>query len=236
MATSTPSKPAGNQRSTPPPKTTGGLSSGRIVAIVVGAVLAIAAVVGIMAALDNGGSDEGSGSGIEQTRPVNIDGTALPAMPEDPTAADPGIGLAIPTVEGASFDGTPVRIGAGEPTLSVYLAHWCPHCQREVPVLVQWQASGDVPAGLDVIGIATSTTPDRPNYPPSTWLEGEQWPWPTLADSGQSEAAQAAGLTGFPYMVLSDADGKVVWRHSGEISAEELSAAIAQALPELTTA
>jgi hypothetical protein len=37
-------------------------------------------------------------------------------------------------------------------------------------------------------------------------------------------------------MVLSDADGKVVWRHSGEISAEELSAAIAQALPELTTA
>jgi hypothetical protein len=35
-------------------------------------------------------------------------------------------------------------------------------------------------------------------------------------------------------MVLTDADGSVVWRHSGEIAADELSAAIATALPDLS--
>ena len=29
---------------------------------------------------------------------------------------------------------------------------------------------GKVPAGVDVVGIATQTSSDQPNYPPSSWL------------------------------------------------------------------
>jgi len=232
MATST--KPPTKQPPKRPSKSArSGLSAGVIIGIVVGAVVLIAGVVAIMAALDDGGGDDVA-AGIEQVQPVNVDGTPLPPMPDDPTAADPALGLNPPAVEGSSFDGSPVTLASGAPTLTVYLAHWCPHCQREVPVLVQWQASGDVPEGLEVIGVSTGVDRSRPNYPPSTWLEGENWPWPVLADSASSEAAQAAGLTGFPYMVLTDADGSVVWRHSGEIAADELSAAIATALPDLS--
>ncbi|NCZ56650.1 MAG: hypothetical protein EBY86_08450 [Acidimicrobiia bacterium] len=55
----------------------------------------------------------------------------------------------------------------GTPMLLVFLAHWCPHCQAEVPVLVKWNQSMLVPDNLDVIAVATGTDETAPNYPPS---------------------------------------------------------------------
>jgi thiol-disulfide isomerase/thioredoxin len=107
----------------------------------------------------------------------------------------------------------------------VFLAHWCPHCQREVPLLVEWEKSGAVPAGIDVIAIATGTDPANPNYPPSDWLAREQFPalWPVMTDSKSFEAAEAYGLQGYPYFVLVGADGKVAKRMSGEIPMDQLT-------------
>ena len=52
--------------------------------------------------------------------------------------------------------------GAGDkPTLLVFLAHWCPHCNREVPELIKLNDAGGIPADLDVIGISTASHPDR---------------------------------------------------------------------------
>jgi hypothetical protein len=60
---------------------------------------------------------------IEQTRPVTVTGTALPLFPEE--GADPAVGMAMPELEGASFDGTPVTIGNdGRPKVLLILAHW----------------------------------------------------------------------------------------------------------------
>ena len=30
----------------------------------------------------------------------------------------------------------------------VFLAHWCPHCNAEIPVLNEWRDSGEIPDGL----------------------------------------------------------------------------------------
>ena len=91
----------------------------------------------------------------------------------------------------------------------VFLAHWCPHCNREVPRLVAWQADGMVPEGLDVIGVSTGSPRARTNYPPSAWLAELDWQWPVLADSTDHQAAAAYGLPGFPYFVIIGADGTV---------------------------
>ncbi len=112
----------------------------------------------------------------------------------------------------------------------VFLAHWCPHCQSEVKVLVDWAASGGQPDGLDVIGVATATTEQRDNYPPSDWLADEGWPWPVLADSPGADALFAMGGDAFPFFVLLDANGAVVARQSGEVDPRELETAIADAL------
>ena len=199
--------------------------------IVAGVVVLIIAAA-LIAVLATGGSDDSgdssasgdSGAEIEQTRPVEVTGEALAPF-EDP-AADPAVGQASPVVTGQGFDGTAMTIGgAGDkPTLLVFLAHWCPHCNREVPEVIKLNDAGGIPADLDVIGISTAVASDRPNYPPSEWIVDKGWPFPTMADSENSEALSAFGGTGFPFLVMVDSDGTVLARQSGESTADELGA------------
>ena len=35
------------------------------------------------------------------------------------------------------------RIEPGSPQLIVVMAHWCPHCQAEIPRIVDWNTDGD---------------------------------------------------------------------------------------------
>jgi thiol-disulfide isomerase/thioredoxin len=136
--------------------------------------------------------------------------------------ADPAVGTPTPELRGAGFDGKPIAVTHdGRPKLLVFVAHWCPHCQREVPLLVQHLRDRPLPAGVDLVAIATATTPDRPNYPPSAWLDREGWKAPVLADSSQGNASAAFGLPGFPYFVAVDARGNVAARTSGEISVDQ---------------
>ena len=52
----------------------------------------------------------------------------------------------------------------------VFLAHWCPHCNDEIPELIALDENGDIPENLAIVGISTAVAPDRDNYPPSEWL------------------------------------------------------------------
>ena len=45
-----------------------------------------------------------------------------------------------------------------------------------------------------------------------------------MADSETSEALDAFGGTGFPFLVILDSDGTVLARQSGESTADELGA------------
>jgi len=190
-------------------------------AVVVVAIAAIVAVTG-------GDSGSASTAGRQQTRAVEISGGSLVSFPD--SGPDQAIGKPAPTIFGQSFDGSKVIVEPNKATMYVLLAHWCPHCQREVPQLVRWMADGKVPAGLQVIGISTSATSERPNYPPSSWLEREQFPWPVIADDTANSAASAMGLTGFPYFVLVGADGNVLLRQSGEVDTGVLTEEIMAAL------
>jgi cytochrome c biogenesis protein CcmG/thiol:disulfide interchange protein DsbE len=128
-------------------------------------------------------------------------------------------------VGSVDFDGRTIEVGGptGAPYALVFLAHWCPHCQAEVPRLVDASQNGRI-AGVEVIGVTTGTTDAQPNYPPSAWLAREDWPFPVLVDDGGGSAAKAYGLGGYPFMVFVDANGTVVGRHSGEMSESDLAA------------
>ncbi len=88
--------------------------------------------------------------------------------------------------------------GGGAPKLVVFVAHWCPHCQREVPLLVNWMSSGQKPANLDVVAVSTANDLSDVNSPASDWLKRENWPTPVMADSSDNTAANAYGLPGVP--------------------------------------
>jgi cytochrome c biogenesis protein CcmG/thiol:disulfide interchange protein DsbE len=221
-------------------------SKNRTLIIVIGAFLLIAglAAVALLLSSDDDSNEssvtapvvtDASGETIaaadlEETRAVEVTGAPLP--PFDAEIVDPTIGTPAPVIAGQNFDGTPITIGGatGQPTMLVFLAHWCPHCNNEIPELIALDEAGGIPDGLNVIGISTGVKADQANYPPSAWIVAKQWPWPVLADDELSTAFTSDGGSGFPYTVLLDADGNVLSRVSGSRSGSDTAAWLEQYL------
>lgn len=200
---------------------------------IIGSVVAGVAALALVALFLSPSSDEvgsstnkGTSSPVE-TGAVTVTGEALPQTTT--SGADPAIGRSGPALSGTGVAGEPVEVrpGAG-PMLLVFGAHWCPHCQAEFPRLVEAYEEGLFPQDLEVVAVSTAVTKSQPNYPPSAWLAKIRWPYPVLVDSSTNTAAKAYGISGFPFSVLLDADGRVVARHSGEFSRDDLEAFLAQ--------
>jgi thiol-disulfide isomerase/thioredoxin len=210
--------------------------------VIVGVIALVAVLLAGLAAVLAGGSDDADGgAGSEVTAPprgdvigevLDIEVTGEPLAAFDPSGDDPTVGTAAPAISGQGFDGTPLSIGGAtdEATLAVFLAHWCPHCNDEIPELKELEANGEIPDDLSVIGISTAVAPDRDNYPPSQWTIDKGWPWPMLVDNEASEAFLTYGGSSFPFLVILDADGNVVARKSGQSSAADIKAWIDESL------
>lgn len=215
----------------PPTRRGRGLVVAVVVAIVAALVLAVAVTAATGGDSSSGGGDQAAVAFDTSTASVSTadGGGALPEPTDDAAAgggadADPAVGMRAPVVEGVGLDGRPVTVpGAGRPTIVVFLAHWCPHCQREVPQLQRWIDEGALPDGVDVVGVATGFDPELPNHPASAWLDREGWTPATVAD-GDGSAATAYGVSGFPFWVAVAGDGTVVERRSGELTLDDVTA------------
>lgn len=194
-------------------------------------LVAVIVVIGIVAILAGRSSSSGSASGGSESKSggtvvpngdleygaVEVEGTALPPAPQSGT--DTAVGMTIPTVKGITFDESAVTISPdGKPKIIMAVAHWCPHCQAEVPRLQDWLDQNGMPSDVELVAVATSNDPSRTNFPAAPWLRKEGWSVPTMLDDKESTAAQGLGVSGFPGFTVVGADGKVVFRTSGEIT------------------
>lgn len=208
-----------------PPTRTGRPDPKVIGGVVAGVFLLVVASVAFVVSRDSG--DEPVT--VEPTQEygiVTVQGDPLPVF--DAGGEDPAVGRVGPTVISERADGQ-VRLEpdeTDEPIMVVFLAHWCPHCQAELPLLVEMAEDGAFD-GVRTIAVLTSTDPSRPNFPPSAWLDDEEWTGERLRDDETSSAAAAYGLSGFPLIVLMDSDGNVVQRLDGEQPRDAIETAIA---------
>ena len=202
--------------------------SGAMIVLGIGVFVIAAAALAAVALTPSASPTASTGAAPSSASPVApsspAGGAALPAYAAGPD--DPAIGRPIPEVVGASFNGTPVTIKAdGKPKLIVFLAHWCPHCQREVPVIQSWLDTNGMPAGVELISVVTAIDQNRPNYPPDAWLARERWQVPVIVDA-DNQIATSYGLTAFPYWVAVGADGTVAQRLTGELMPEQIDALV----------
>lgn len=166
---------------------------------------------------------------VGQTQPVTVVGAPLPTTQD--FSDDPAIGMDAPTLEGFDFAEDEVVYDFSDgPTLLMFFAHWCPHCNRMIPVLEEWKASGQMPEELKVLAVSTSVKPTEEHFPPSAWFRDLGWTSPVMADSDSNTAAKAFGVSGFPYWVVVGADGKVKVRNAGEVSLDQIGPMIIGAL------
>ncbi len=168
-----------------------------------------------------GGEGQVSGS---EVGPVALLGEPLPEFGGDPSN-DAAVGTAAPGFEGSDFDGTAHTIDPADGTgrMIGFFTHWCSHCQREVPTVVNWIAGGNLPDGVEVVAVSTAVDQGAPNYPPSAWFAREGFEELVLRDDQIATLGSGFGLSGFPYWVVVDGDGNVVARASGEQTSDQLS-------------
>jgi cytochrome c biogenesis protein CcmG, thiol:disulfide interchange protein DsbE len=198
----------------------------RFIWIAVGAIAATLALAVVLTLPGGNGSSE---SDLRETAAVDISGTDLPALADG--GADPAVGATMPSLSGVDFQGDEVSIADdGRAKVVMFLAHWCPHCQAEVPVVKDWLDQGRLPEEVDLYSVATATDEAQPNYPPSAWLEREGWDMPVLVDDEASSAGAAAGVSSYPFFVFVGSNGDVVQRTAGELTPEALDSAVSQLL------
>ena len=187
-----------------------------VVWIAVAVIVAVAAIAAI--ALTSGTGT----SAAEPAQRLTVSGAALPALPGE--GADPAVGATLPTLRGTGLDGSTLVIGpTGSPQVVAVVAHWCPHCQAEVPRIVAWLRDNSLPDGVALTTLSTAIDPARPNFPPSAWLRKEGWTAPVLTDDAASSGLAALGIPSFPGFVFVNSDGTVAGRMTGELDPEQIA-------------
>jgi thiol-disulfide isomerase/thioredoxin len=184
--------------------------------VLVAAVLAIAFSGSL--APDGGSTARPSGTAASVapgTEVPVISGALLPEF-QNPTG-DAAVGMPAPTVSATAI------AADGRPKIVVFLAHWCPVCQAEVPVVQDWIDAGAAPDDVDIISVATGIDPGRPNYPPDAWLAREGWTSPVIVDPTNA-VSDAYGLTAYPFWTFIGADGTVRARATGKLGVSDLQA------------
>lgn len=181
---------------------------------------------------------------LEGYKPMDVSGEPLPPLESPkPNPDDPAIGMPAPVFVGYDLDGNAITIDATRqgPTMIVVLAHWCPHCNAEVPIYKQLYDSQAFPDDLNVIAILAGSTPQQPNWPPGEWIRSKNWPYPAMFDGIETVtvddeeqpapiAMRYLGGSGYPFVVMVGDDGTVLSRWGGEATYEQIEANTLDAL------
>ncbi|HWS26465.1 MAG TPA: TlpA disulfide reductase family protein [Xanthomonadales bacterium] len=127
--------------------------------------------------------------------------------------------LRLPEMQLRSVAGEPLALHDGRASVINLWASWCPPCRREMPVLVDGaQRYPDVRFVLLNQGEDQATVE----------ATGQQWSIPPalLALDPESTVGNALRVRGYPTTLIVAADGRVLERHSGEVSRASLAALI----------
>ena len=105
---------------------------------------------------------------------------------------------------------------AGKPVVLSFWTTWCPYCRAQTPILVAAHAA-HAAQGIQFIGINVSEQQAQVR----DYLGANGISYPIALDAN----GQVAGLynvTGYPTTYFLDAEGRVVVRHLGQLTPEQL--------------
>ena len=163
------------------------------------------------------------GEGIPEVDAVEFLGDPLPPFVAD--QPDEAVGTLMPDITATSLaNGSSITLTSGRARVIGFFAHWCPHCQDELPELTQWLVDNRLPPNTEFVAVSTATTDTRDNYPPSQWFTDVEFGSPVLVDDADATLLGSAGFSGFPAFIAVDASGVIVARASGNVGTAGLAA------------
>lgn len=182
-------------------------------------VAAVGSVVDVLAAAQTTPSQPSS---IVEQPPAAPPEGSLPRF--EAGQADAALGLQLGMVAGPdAYTGDQLAIDPSDGTKRVWMvwAHWCPYCQEELPALSAAYPSLQTEfPDIEITTVTTSIDPTRGN-PLDTYLDEEQFPFPVVVDADFAVAEQM-GVNAFPFWVVTDGDGTVLFRSAGYLDNDQL--------------
>jgi peroxiredoxin len=126
-----------------------------------------------------------------------------------------------PDLEGGTISWSRFR---GSPTVLAIWAAWCPHCQKELPIL---DAAVDQHPGVRFATIVTSLGAN-PGPSPQQYMADRGLSFPVAVDDARGTLARGLGIRGFPSVYFVDASGVVRRATEGEVDGAVLQDSIAE--------
>ncbi len=139
-------------------------------------------------------------------------------------AARDAISFTLPVLNASSRPTLTLQSLLGHPTVLSFWTTWCPYCKRQTPLLVaahaQYAQQGIQFVGIDVKDAQASV---------QAYITANQILYPVPLDA-DGRVANAYNVHGFPTTLFLDAQGHVVARQIGALTAEKLTEYIQQLL------
>jgi thiol-disulfide isomerase/thioredoxin len=167
-------------------------------------------------------------SAPQASTPAGQGVSPAPAVPEGYLprftngAQDTALGLTLAQIAATdAYAQEAMNLDPADGTKRVWLiwAHWCPYCQQELPELATWYPDNAARfPNSEFVTVTTSMDPARGN-PLDEYLATEQFPFPVLIDEDQTLAARF-GVSAFPFWVVTNGDGTVLYRTAGLIGVD----------------
>jgi len=140
----------------------------------------------------------------------------------------------IPSVDVKTLEGKTVNIqdyvGQGKITVISFWATWCSPCKRELDAIAEIYPDWQEDYNVDFLAITIDDARSMAKVP--GLVETKGWEYTILADS-KRELQKALNFQSVPQTFLIDAEGNIVYTHSGynpgdEIELEDKIAALAK--------
>jgi thiol-disulfide isomerase/thioredoxin len=133
----------------------------------------------------------------------------------------------LPALELPTLEGLPGELLAhdGRPTVINLWATWCAPCRVEMPELAAAQQHH---AGVRFVFVNHGESPEAVRR----WLSGQPYRLTHVLSDSRMQLAQAVGTSGLPTTLFVDAQGRMVERHFGPLSAASLEGKLRELLDE----
>jgi peroxiredoxin len=105
-----------------------------------------------------------------------------------------------------------------KPTVLVFWASWCPHCQKELPVLQGLFTN--MKGKINVLGVSLDDNKDRAQS--CIKKHSISFPNAFVNRSESDDIVKSYGLSGIPALFVIDKGGKITSSFAGEVDKESL--------------
>lgn len=154
---------------------------------------------------------------------------------ETQAKGDPEIGKEAPEVSGTNVqNGKELALSdfQGKPTLVTFWAHWCPFCQKELPVVQSFYEQNKSKYNFMTVSLGEGQKPAKPEFADTqAFIKTNGVTMPTVKDESGA-FAKTWNVTSFPTFYVIAPDGKVAQKLTGAQTPAELEAALSAAASE----